>query len=275
MSERPTMTQPQAQSGGMLQVTTSREIEEVRGAIFMAREFPRRLDLVMERLRQTCSRYALAEQAAYAFPRGSEMISGPSIRLAEAIAQNYGNLRFGVRELRQENVESTVQSFCWDMETNVSQEKIFTVPHIRQTKQGRKTLTDPRDIYELVANQGARRLRSCILGVIPADVVEACETWCEETLKKGAGKPIAERIRLMVAHFEKLGVGRELLEKRLKHRIESTSEAELVQYAKICRSIADNMAKPADFFDIKAADVGAAADLNAAFAPGDAREPGQ
>ncbi len=70
--------------------------------------------------------------------------------------------------------QSTVEAFAWDVEeANTRQTKVFQVRHWRHTKQGGYKLTDPRDIYELVANNGARRLRACILGVIPGDVIDA------------------------------------------------------------------------------------------------------
>ncbi|PWW19485.1 hypothetical protein DFO73_12055 [Cytobacillus oceanisediminis] len=63
-------------------------------------------------------------------------------------------------------------AYAWDLETNVRQEKVFTVKHSRKAKGSITKLDDPRDIYELVANNGARRLRSYILGIIPGDIVE-------------------------------------------------------------------------------------------------------
>jgi hypothetical protein len=41
------------------------------------------------------------------------------------------------------------------LETNTRREVTFQVPHIRYTKKGGYRLEDPRDIYEMVANQGA------------------------------------------------------------------------------------------------------------------------
>lgn len=63
--------------------------------------------------------------------------------------------------------------------------KQFQVRHWRDTKSGGYALKDSRDIYEKVANDGARRLRACILAVIPADVVE---TAVKEALKAKAKK---------------------------------------------------------------------------------------
>lgn len=254
-------TQPQA---GFLSVNSSREMSEVRAAIFLAREFPRDLALVEKKLLAACSRYSLAEQAMYAYPRGKEIITGPSIRLAEAILQAYGNASSGIRELRQDAGESIIQAYAWDCESNVRSEKIFAVPHKRTTKKGTTTLTDSRDIYELVANMGSRRLRACILALIPGDLVDMCVEQCEKTLAKGSGDTLAKRIEKMLAAFGELGVSKEKIEGRLKHKIEATNETELVNLAKIFKSIRDGMAKPADFFDV--AEAPKAEDLNEKFA---------
>jgi hypothetical protein len=60
----------------------------------------------------------------------------------------------------QRDGESAVLAYAWDLQTNTRQAKTFTVAHVRDTKQGRKDLTDARDVYEVVANSAARRLRA-------------------------------------------------------------------------------------------------------------------
>ncbi len=262
MNEMQSSPKPQA---GFLSVNSSREMEEVKAAIFLARQFPRDLVEVERKLMAACSRFSLAEQAMYAYPRGKEIVTGPSIRLAEAILQVYGNASSGIRELRQEEGESIIQAYAWDCESNVRSEKIFSVPHKRATKQGTKALTDPRDIYEMVANMGSRRLRACILALIPGDLVDMCVERCEQTLAKGTGDPIAVRVGKMLAAFGEMGVTKEKLEARLKHKLEATTETELVQLAKMYKSIRDGMAKPADFFET--AEAPKADDLNEKFAP--------
>ena len=153
---------PAVQQGAGTEMMMSRQTQEVQAAMVIAQRFPRNVDASFARIMQNCKRKALAERAMYEYPRGGENVTGPSIRLAEMLAQNWGNIDFGIVELAQRPGESEVMSYCWDLETNTRQTKIFTVPHVRQTKKGAKALTDPRDIYEMVANQGARRLRACI-----------------------------------------------------------------------------------------------------------------
>lgn len=77
-----------------------------------------------------------------------------------------------------------MMAYAWDLETNTRVTKIFGVEHKRDTRNGSYALTDSRDIYEATANFGARRMRACILGVIPGDVVDMAVNECKETQKK-------------------------------------------------------------------------------------------
>lgn len=236
-------------AGSMVQVSQSREMEEVRGAIFLARQFPRDMASIEKKILEECSQTYLAERAMYAYPRGTELVTGPSIRLAEAIMRVYGNASASVREIRQEKGESIMQAVAWDYETNVRSEKTFSVPHKRATKKGIYALTDPRDIYEITANMGARRLRACIIGILPGALISKCITRCEETLKEGSGDPLPVRIKKMLAAFAELGVTKDQMEKRLGHNSDACTDVELVTMAKMYRAIRDGFANPAQFFD--------------------------
>jgi hypothetical protein len=233
-----------------------RAIAEVKGAITIAMANPRDQAAAVERIRAACRRPSLAESAIYAYPRGGATVTGPSIRLAEALAQNWGNFQFGVRELSNDGAKSTIQAYAWDVETNTRSEKTFEVPHTRYSRdKGNVRLTDPRDIYEMVANQGARRLRACILSAIPGDVVEMAVTECGKTQEAEAskdGRPLSERIKAMLAAFAKVGVDRQALESYLKHKLEDCSAAELISTGRILTSINDGVATAAQYFAPKA-----------------------
>ena len=178
-------------------------------------------------------------------------MTGPSIRLAEALAQAWGNMQFGIRELEQRKGESIVEAFAWDVETNTKQLKIFTVPHIRHTKNGQKRLEDPRDIYELVANNGARRLRACILGVIPGDVIEAAQRQCEVTLNTHADTSPESIKRMLDTFSAEFGVTTEQVQTYLGRRADAMQPAQYVQMRKIYASLRDGMSKPGDWFKSK------------------------
>lgn len=225
-----------------------REIAEVQASMVIAKRFPRNPIEAMDKILQACTRPTLADGALYSYSRGGTDVTGPSIRLAEVAAQAWGNVSFGVRELEQRGGESTVEAFAWDMETNTRQVKVFQVAHERHTKRGVTKLSDPRDIYELIANQGARRLRSCILGVIPGDVIEAAVKQCEETLHANADVS-ADGIKKLAEAFAKLGVSKEQIEARIQRRLESIRPAQVVQLRKIYASMNDGMSIAADWFD--------------------------
>jgi hypothetical protein len=251
----------QGGSNAIAEASVQREIAEVQAAMVIAKRFPRDQREAVDRILLACTRPALAEGSLYSYSRGGQEITGPSIRLAEALAQAWGNMQFGIRELEQRGGESTVEAYAWDIETNTRQVKVFQVPHMRHTKQGAYALKDPRDIYELVANQGARRLRACILGVIPGDVTEAAQRECEQTLKAHADTS-PEALKKIVAAFEPWAVTQAMIEKRIQCRLESIRPAQVVQLKKIYASLRDAMSVPGDWFEVSPASDEKAADLS-------------
>ena len=227
---------------------SSRAVAEVQAALFIARTNPRDQKRAMDRILNACCRPSLAESAIYAYARGGSSITGPSIRLAEAVAQQWGNMQFGIRELSNQGGKSEVQAFAWDVETNTRREITFTVPHIRHTKKGSYKLEDPRDIYELVANQGARRLRACILAVVPGDVVEAAVNQCQITLQSHTDVT-AEGIKKLIEAFELMGVTKSQIEKFCQCRAEAIKPAQIVRLRSIYTSLRDGMSSPSDWFE--------------------------
>lgn len=234
----------------MMETAISRAAQEVQAAMVIAKKFPRDENAAYAKIMKACARNGLAEVACYAYPRGGTTVTGPSIRLAETLKMAWGNVESGIVELEQKSGESIVMSYAWDLETNSKETKIFTVKHERHTRQGVNKLTDPRDIYELVANQGARRLRACILAVIPGDVVDAAVEACDKTLKGDGKEPLADRARKMTVAFEGYGVTLPMIEARLGHKLDALIEQELVNLRKIYNAIKDGAAKRDDFFQL-------------------------
>lgn len=227
-------------------------MEQVRAAMTIAKKFPRDEIDAEQRILQACNRFSLANQATYQYPRGGQTITGPSIRLAETLARNWGNLDCGVQELEQKSGESLVMAYCHDLETNYKKVQTWTVKHEIGTKQGVKKLTDSRDIYEKIANEGSRRLRACILAVIPGDVTEKAVLRCKETIKAGEKNvPLIDRVKAMVTGFTELGVSKELLERRLKHGVELMTADEFVEYRSIWTSLRDRESKRSDWFEFQ------------------------
>ncbi|MED4626887.1 MULTISPECIES: hypothetical protein [Bacillus] len=247
------MPAPQQDTSVTTEAMVSRQAQEVQAAMIIAKKFPRDVFAAFDRIKKACERRLLAENAVYEYPRGGTKVSGPSIRLAEALAQNWGNIDYGIMELEQKAGESSVMAYAWDLETNTRQTKIFTVKHERKAKGTVTKLNDARDIYEMVANQGARRLRSCILGVIPGDIVDAAVDMCQKTLINGHKEPLEDRLRNALSTFKKeFGITKEMIEEYIGSNVDAFTEQDFLKIGRIYTSLRDGMAKKEDYFNVKA-----------------------
>lgn len=240
-------THEETSMDGLIHAASQREVAEVQGAIAVAKRFPRNQQRAYDQIMIACQRKSLAEVALYQYNRGGTNVEGPSIRLAETLARCWGNIQFGIRELEQANGESTVEAFAFDMEANVRCSKVFRVQHLRHTRNGAYRLTDPRDVYEMVANNGARRLRACILGVIPGDIVDAAVEECGKTLTTNIDVSPESIMKMLVA-FEDFKVTKEQIELRLQRHIDAITPAQFIGLRKIYNSLKDGMSKATDWF---------------------------
>jgi hypothetical protein len=235
------------------EMMVNRQTQEVQGAIFMAKKFPRDEYEAIEKIRRSCQRATLAEQAIYSYPRGGQNVSGPSVRLAESLAQNWGNIDYGIIELEQKDGKSEMMAYAWDLETNTRVTKIFGVEHKRDTRNGSYALTDSRDIYEATANFGARRMRACILGVIPGDVVDMAVNECKETQKKSYGElPSQEKINKIEKLFKKdFGVTKEQIEKYAGRNMGDFGADECTDLWGVYTALKNGQAKVEDYFPVE------------------------
>ena len=231
-------------------VASAGEIARVQAQLVYAASRPRNEQRAVDRMLNSFQRQSLAEVSVYQYARGGSDIIGLSIRAAEAMAMAWGNMDFGLRELEQKNGESTVEAFAWDLETNVRRSITFRVQHYRDTKRGRVKLEDSRDIYEMVANQGSRRVRACILAVIPRDIQEAVMAQVENTMR-ASFDITPEYLKKWLAAFEKFGVTKDQIEARIQRRLDTITPAQMTGLVNIYNSLKDGIGTVADFFEVQ------------------------
>jgi hypothetical protein len=212
-------------------VEQSRAVAEVQAAIYVARQFPREISRSRNAMQSACGSMALAEKSRFRFPRAGGAVEGSTIHLAKALAQTWGNIQYGVSEMRRDDEyrQSEMQAWAWDVEANTRHVLTFIVPHAKFVKGKVEALIDLRDIYENNANNGARRLREAIFAVIPDWFIEEAEDLCRETLQKGDGKPIEQRIEGAIGVFKSLGVSEERLEQKLGRKKAQWTGADIAQ----------------------------------------------
>lgn len=210
-------------------------------------------------------RPSLAAMATYAFPRGGQTVTGPSIKVITMIARHFRNLDFDWAELQRFEGYSLCQAWCIDLEANNGHKRTFTVNHTRDTKAGAKKLTDERDIAEKIANIATRNMRSCMEKMIPDDIVADVVEKAKQVIAKGDGKqPWEIRLRNMLVAFDKLGVTKEMIEKRLKHAYDQVDQDEFAELYGIYNSLKDKQASREDFFpDFISEDATNVSELNA------------
>lgn len=245
--------------GSMMEaVAKNREIAQVQGQVFMAKQFPRDEVAAINRIKAACKRPSLANAATYSYPRGGQTVTGPSIRLAEVIIQNWGNADFGFKELqriqgdKQTPGKSVVEAYAWDLETNTRRTTHFEVFHVRDTKQGPKVLTEERDIYETIANQASRRMRGCILQLIPGDIVDEALETCNDTLRNEITDPakLKATIARVIKGFASMEVPESMLVKYLgDKRSTQWTKDDLEKLLKIAAAIKEGYSTPADYFE--------------------------
>lgn len=241
--------------GALGNAEAQRAVAEVQARMIIARSNPRNAIKCVDDILADCQRPSLAQLAIYQYARGGTDISGPSIRLAEAIARRWGNLATGIKEISRQDGYSECIAYAWDLETGYYDERQFQVRHWRDMRKtdknpaGGYALTDERDIYELIANMGQRRKRAVLLTILPADVVDAAREQCERTLSASADTS-PEALRKMVTAFREFGVSQAQIEKRIQRRMESITPAQVIHLRKIFISIKDQMSKPEDWFEV-------------------------
>lgn len=198
-------------------VEQARAVAEVQAAIVVARQCPRDLVNARRQMLESCGQMTLAERAFFRFPRAGQTVSGPSIHIARELARCFGNIQYGVSELRRddEHGQSEMQAWAWDVENNTRTASVFIVPHRRDTRTGQIALVDQRDIYENNANNGARRVREAIFAILPPWFVQEALAACEKTLQDGGGEPLPQRISKAVEAFAGLGVTEQQLVERV------------------------------------------------------------
>jgi hypothetical protein len=220
-------------------VEQSRAVAEVQAAIYVARQFPRDVGRSRAAMQAACGSMALAEKAFYKFPRAGGSVEGSTIHLAKTLAQTWGNIQYGVSEMRRDDSyrQSEMQAWAWDVEANTRHVLTFVVPHAKFANKKVVQLEDLRDIYENNANNGARRLREAIFAVIPDFFIGEAEELCRETLAKGDGKPIEERVAGAIGVFQGLGVTEAQLEQKLGRTKQQWTGADIAQLLITLKSI--------------------------------------
>ena len=192
-------------------IEQSRAFAEVMIQAELAHRFPRNMETVFKRIDETFERTpALVARSKYEYTKGAKII-GYTVEFARAVAECVGNIDYSFKELSRSENQSEIMVSAWDLETNTTQRRSFIVRHVLDLKSGqKKPLVQERDIYENNANLASRRLRECILGVLPASARRHAEDIVEILLKqKFPDQKLGDYAKKAIEKFKNLGVTKE------------------------------------------------------------------
>ncbi|MFA4945105.1 MAG: hypothetical protein WC789_10450 [Lentisphaeria bacterium] len=267
---------------GHIEALVRSEIQ-ARTAVALAR--PRDLLGVRDRLLRDAARPGFAMSAEYGadgkFRRGGKMITGPSIRFAEAALRAMGNMVAQEQTIHDSDTEQTVRVSVADLETNtvVAQEVTYSKTVERRSVNsddhdrilGQRTNSEGKTLYivqasevDLFAKRGAlvaRARRNLILNMLPGDIKDDAIAECRETRKKadradpgGAAKKVAD------AFSVQCNVRPDDLAKYLGHPVDQCSPAELDELRGVFAAIRDGQTTWPEVMGNKDADEKKAAD---------------
>lgn len=235
---------------GAVTVEMARAGAEVHAAMRVAREFPRDLQKVRQRVEQLCTDPDLAERAQWRFQRGIDkrtgkpnILQGPSITLASALANAFGNMRYGIAQLSREidGEGCEVRVFCIDLESNTEASMTFWASG--EAYIGTAKMKTARDRYENMATQAGRRLRQQILRCLPPALVAKAVELCRQTREKHTS-PLQQDLQA----FAEFGIVEGDLRAYVgKPTTQWTNETRDDLHG-ILSTLRDNVAEPGDYF---------------------------
>lgn len=184
---------------------------EIDIQITTAKHYPRNIQKVFSSALQTVeSSRDIAEACFYTLPRSGRKIVGPSVRLAEIMATNWGNLRVKTTIIDEGQDSVICQATCIDLETNVGV-SVEVRRRIRDAK-GERFNDDMITVTTNAAS--AIAFRNAVFKVIPAVFVQPIFERARQ-LAVGKETELDTRRAKCVKYFESLGVPAPTLLKHL------------------------------------------------------------
>lgn len=179
---------------------------EIDIQISTAKRYPRTVsECVDEAVTLATMSEDVAKSCLYTLKRKDKPIVGPSVRLAEIMANSWRNIRVASRVVDITDTQIIAQGICHDLEKNVSRGVTVTR---RITRQDGSRYSN--DMITVAANAACSiAARNAIFAVVPRSfVLEVFNRAAEVAV--GKGKTLADRIKKMFDRYQsKWGVTRE------------------------------------------------------------------
>jgi hypothetical protein len=231
------------------------EKHKIEAAMTIAKRFPRDEMAAYESIQKAVKRPNFAEEAMYTFPRAGQDIEGPSVVLAREMARCWGNIRFGVDVIRDDEDTRLIRGWAWDLETNTYTQGEDDFKKLIFRKKDGWIKPDERDLRELTNRRAAFLVRNCLLQLMPADFVDDACKQSKATLVQGAKADPDATLKKLVTAFGSIGVNTTMLADWLAKRrgmesakIGDSTAEDIAALRTVYKSICDGNSKIGEHF---------------------------
>lgn len=158
-----------------------------------------------------------AQSCFYVLPRKdketgkNKEIKGGSIRLAEIIANAWGNLHAATRIVENDGRHVTAEGVAWDLETNVKITMQNKISIRFGEKNGQGGYTANADMQTVLSNAAsAKALRNSIFKVVPKALVDRILEKAM-TFSVGDQKSLASKVQEVIEKLTKMGINKQAM----------------------------------------------------------------
>lgn len=180
--------------------------------IATAHQFPRNITTAINNILNIATLDTeTAEECFYALRRrnadgSSNIIEGPSVRLAEIVASSWGNLRVMTQIVANDGKTITARGVCWDLETNLA-----IACDVKRRITGKNGQPFSEDMQIVTGNAAAAiALRNAIFKVVPMGLLKKTIGQIKE-VALGQAIDMETSRRNCLANFAKAGVTSEMI----------------------------------------------------------------
>jgi hypothetical protein len=199
---------------------------------------------------------ATAQSCFYCLPRKDKQgnkveIRGGSIRLAEIVANAWGNLHAATRIIENDGKNITAEGVAWDLESNVKITMQNKVSIIFGVKDGKVGYTANADMQTMLSNAvSAKALRNAIFKVVPKALVDRV---LEKAMSYAIGdqKTVNAKVKDCVERLNKMGITTETILNYYGHEnISAITPDEFRSLIGVGTAIKEGYIKPEQVFNI-------------------------
>lgn len=211
-----------------------------------AKAYPRDINTCLDEAKtMVTSSKDIAQQCNYSLKRGSTVIEGASIRLAEIFLQSWGNLYSASRITTNDGQTVTAEAAVWDLEKNVK----LTV-EVKRNIRDKNGHIYSLDMQTVTANAAASiALRNAAFRIIPKAYIDIIY---KEAMKHAyEGDSLENLINKAMAYFKGFDYESDHILKFLgKINSSEITKDDLRILGGIKNKIEDNILNPADAFHL-------------------------